>query len=219
VEIKQPLVRFVMSNDVVKRTRRALEPAVLRDNTQPVGRPVAASGPELLARARAKLAESRKAFLMTSTATQCAELVRLPMTCSATGVGFILVAERNGNELRFVGHEMPRTKQEGEHRPGLLSGEYRIEMKNGWACPICKSGAAANHAWVCHCTAMRGALHCGGTHGRARYCACGRLEERHLENVETIQVRGESVAARAGTARSGSQHHGQPQTKQVTYDR
>jgi hypothetical protein len=140
------------------------------------------------------------------------ELVRLPMTCSARGGSFVVIAERHGNRLRFVGHELPRTAGEGRYRPGMLSGEYQIEFKTGWACPLCRN----DDAWLCNCVDFNGALHCCGTSGGRYRCACGRFEERDFVKAKTVQVRGASVAATPDKA--PPQQHGQPQPKQVSYE-
>jgi hypothetical protein len=136
------------------------------------------------------------------------------MTCSASGGSFVVIAERRGNELWFVDHEIPRTRSEGQHQPGLLSGKYKIEFKNGWVCPLCRN----DDAWLCNCERMNHALHCCGNSGGRHHCACGRFEDHEFVAVKTVEVRGTSVAATPDRTRSGSQH-GQPQFKQVSHER
>jgi hypothetical protein len=143
------------------------------------------------------------------------ERVKIPLTCSARGETYIVIAERHGNELRFVGHELPQPGNGGAFRmPGRLSGEYRI-MTNGWTCPLCRNGGGV---WLCDCAAMSGAMHCSGTLGGRYRCACGRSEEREFVTIAQAEVRGTSVAATPEQNRSGQQR-GQSQLKQVTYDR
>ncbi len=205
-----------MDHDMSKGTRRALKLAGSR-HLQPAG-PLLdhAKGNELVARARAAIGAPPRTYTATPSVPASetrAEIVRLPITCGATGGAFVGIAERCGNRLRFIGHEFPRTRQDGEYRPGPLSGEYHIDMKEGWACPLCNSGGAAQGIWMCQCAHLHGALQCGGMSGRARYCSCGRLEERQLVVAETFQVRGASVAATPGRTRAAPQHHGQLQSQ------
>jgi hypothetical protein len=207
------LVR-VVTNDLVTRSRQALGPAARRDL-----RPAEPTDPasKLFAEARAAISSSPKQTLVATPLKKPGpEIVRLSMTCSARGGGgFDVIAERHGDELRFVGHEMPRPGQDGAHRlPAHLSGTYRIETK-GWACPLCQNG----NLWFCQCAEMNGAMHCLGTAGGRHHCACGRFEERHFATAEKFEVRGASVAATPGKVRPGSQQRGQPQLKQVSYER
>jgi hypothetical protein len=205
-----------MSNDLVARARQALQPAAPR-GTQPAGALDPAKGAKLLARAQAAISAPPKQALVAAhppPPTPRAELVKVPVTCSAGGGSYVVVAERRGDELRFVGHEMPPGPGGAPRLPGRLSGEYRIDRK-GWACPLC---ANTDGVWLCECERMNGAMHCSGNSGGRYRCACGRLEEREFVNVKTIEVRGASVAATPDTGRSGSQR-GQPQFKQVSYER
>jgi hypothetical protein len=197
-----------MNNDLIARASKALKPAA------PGGlRPAGGPEKDLLARAEAAIASSPKSttFVAASPPAPRVERVKVPITCSAVGNSYVVIAERRGDELRFVGHEMPGTG--GASRlPGRLSGQYRIELA-GWHCPLCGDG---NAVWLCDCERMQGAMHChGNTDGRYR-CACGRIEERGFISVKTAEVRGTSVAAMP--ERSGSSR-GQPQLKQVSHDR
>jgi hypothetical protein len=210
-----------MSNDLVKRVR-ALLPAPPRDArpADPRLDPTQRKN-ELLARARAMLAAPDKAISATPPPPPAPEIVKLPMTCGQTGGAFVVISERCGDRLAFVGHEMPRTRQdagEGRQLPELLSGQYHIDVKDDWVCPLCNN-RTSQHIWICHCANFNGAMQCGSTHGRARYCACGKLEERQLVQAETHQVRGASVAATPATKIPGSQYRGHPQIRQVTYER
>lgn len=202
-----------MTNDLVVRARQALGPAAPRD-LQPA-KPVDAAA-ELLARARTAIAAPPKQVLVAAPPpAPPAERVRLPMTCSARGGSYVVIAERRGDELRFVGHEPLQPGPGGAQRlPARLSGTYNIDMK-GWTCPLCHS---AETVWFCGCAAMNGAMHCVGTSGGRHHCACGRFEERHFAPAEKFEVRGASVAATPGKLRPGPQH-GQPQPKQVSYER
>ncbi len=201
-----------MTDDALKRAHRALQPVAPRQ-MQPAG-PQLDRGEDPLARARALIAAPTRTFAAPPPVREPGpELVRLPMTCGARGGSYVVIAERRGNLLRFVGHEMPRTRQDGEYRPGLLSGEYQIEFKQGWGCPLCQN----DDAWLCSCADFSGALHCAGSSGGRRHCVCGRFEERNLVKVDKVQVRGASVAATPGKARP--LQRGQPQLKQVSYER
>jgi hypothetical protein len=213
-----------MNSDLVPRPRQAPE-AVAPRKDQPAGRPLdPAKGAQLLARAQAAIEAPPKQTLLAAAPppppAPRAERVKLPMHCSARGVPYVVIAERRGDEsrgyeLRFVGHEMPQPGTGGTSRlPGRLSGQYRIEAK-GWACPLC---ANTDAVWLCECERMNGAMHCHGTSGGRFHCACGRFEEREFVNVKTVEVRGASVAATPDAGRSGSPH-GQPQLKQVSYER
>jgi hypothetical protein len=131
------------------------------------------------------------------------EKVRLQMNCGMTGRPFIAIAERRGDELMLVGNEVPqRGHGTGSAPAERLSGSYRIDIANDWACPHCR---ASDDTWSCNCTQVPGAFHCGGRRGRLRFCACGKLEDRNLVEVETVEVRGQSMAA---TSRSGPSRHG-----------
>jgi hypothetical protein len=195
-----------------------LLPAPSRADRSPGTHVDPSAGDDLLARAHAAITTPPQTHVAAPPREPHAEMVRLPMACSMTGGTFVVIAERNGDRLRFVGHEMPRTRQDAEYRPGLLSGDYKIETAADWMCPICRS-SASQQIWTCHCTEFFGALHCGGMRGRARFCACGRLEERQLVTAESLQVRGVSVAATPDQTRSGTRPHGQPLLKQVTHVR
>jgi hypothetical protein len=106
---------------------------------------------------------------------------------------------------------MPQAGPGGAPRlPGRLEGRYRIDAAS-WVCPLC---ANAGGVWLCDCERMNGAMHCLGSAGGRYRCACGRAEEREFVNVQTVEVRGASVAATPGGARSGPQ---QPQLKQVSH--
>jgi hypothetical protein len=131
------------------------------------------------------------------------EKVRVPMTCGASGGAFIAIAERRGSDLLLLGSEEPQTGRNtgGGTPPEKLSGAYSIGW-SGWSCPLCRSSATG---WLCGCP--QGSLQCGGSRGSRRYCACGRLEDRHLVQAEAgVEVRGQSLGATtgAGPARGGS---------------
>jgi hypothetical protein len=200
-----------MKDDPLQRARQALQTVDTRRPQPPALDQ--SKGRELLARAQAAIAAPPKQPLVATPppALPRAERVKLPMTCSATGRSYVEIAERRGNHLRFVGHEMPRTRQDGECQPGFLSGEYQIDMKD-WTCPLCRHAGA----WQCSCP--HHALHCRGSSGGKYHCACGRFEEHEFVNVEKVEVRGASVAATPEPTRSGSQR-GQPQFKQVSHER
>jgi hypothetical protein len=154
-------------------------------------RPGTSKSRELLERARAALEVRAPARAIPVPAPASEEWVLVPMTCGATGSAFTAVAERRGNHLLLMGPEL-------SGRPGvsaatsMLSDAYRLDMVSGWTCPHCGS---TDQVWSCRCAEFRGALHCGGTTGRARFCACGRLEERTLIVEERLDVRGSSVAS------------------------
>ena len=234
-----------MSNDLMKRAGRALEFAASRE-VQPAGRVDPAKGRALLARAQAALAQPAKPqtasppppkpepqtasppppkpepqTVIASPPPPSVERVKLPMMCSARGASYVVIAERRGNELRFIGHEMPAPGPGGApQQPGLLSGQYRIDAR-GWLCPLCR----ASEFWVCNCGPMNGALHCCGTDGGRHHCACGKFESRALVTVATVDVRGAAIAARPGAAPAGAGLSGfrqeQPQSKllEISYEK
>ena len=208
-----------MRSDLVPRAPRAIGDAQPPARQSLVGTFTPVKGAELLARAQAALEAPPKQALIAAAPSPPpvtrAERVKLPMHCSARGVPYVVIAERRGDELRFVDHERPPPGPGGAARlPGRLSGQYRIEAK-GWACPLC---ASAEAVWLCECERMNGAMHCHGTSGGRFHCACGRFEEREFVNVKTVEVRGASVAATPDAGRSGSSRE-QPQLKQVPYER
>jgi hypothetical protein len=182
-----------MSGDALRRARQALAVANA-PRTQP-STVDPAKVDDLLARARA--AASGEAPKAAPPPVQQApaprvEKVRLQMTCSATGQPFVSIAERRGDELMRVANEVPQAGH-GRGAPAEhLSGAYWIGNAAGWACPHCGS---SDSGWTCECADFPNALHCGGLRGRARYCACGKLEDRHLVDVGPIKVRGQSIAA------------------------
>jgi hypothetical protein len=198
-----------MSDDALKRARQALEVSGPR-RMQPAAHN-SAKVDELLARARAAASHSETAQSAPpppapEIAESRIEKVRLQMTCGGTGRPFVTIAERRGDALRLVGNEVPQSGSGHSAPAELLSGSYRVEFAPGWACPICRSGETL---WTCNCAQFTNALHCGGSggsRGRARYCACGRLEDRHLVELERIQVRGQSVGATSKSlpARAGA---------------
>jgi hypothetical protein len=172
---------------------------------------------DLIIRARARLraeAAPKQTLVAVPPPVVRVERVRVPVTCSARGQSYVVIAERRSNTLRFVSHEMPQpAKGAASPMPSQLSGEYQIEA-NGWRCPLCGNDAV----WLCDCAAMSGAMHCCGSAGGRYRCACGRSEERDFVDVKHFAVRGRSVAATPEQARSGLQRS-QPQLKQVTHDR
>jgi hypothetical protein len=206
-----------MGNDLIARARQVSGSVVARKD-QPAEPVDPAKGAELRARVRAAISAPPKPQPSRSPpppAPPGAERVKLPMTCSGTGASYVVIAERRGDELRFVGHEIPQPGPSGARLPGRLSGRYRIEA-TGWACPLC---ANTHSIWLCSCEPMNGAMHCRGTSSDGRYhCACGRIEEREFVTSNTVEVRGTSVAAMPEQTRSGAQH-GQPQLKQVSHER
>ena len=187
-----------MTSSPLDRARQALigeaqrtQPAVLDQ----------AKGNALLARARTA-AEARPETRATPPAaalsTPRVERVRVQMTCGVNGQPFTALAERRGNGLLLVDHELPRPGRGAGGPPAeRLSGSYRVDTGSGWSCPHCGS---RDDTWSCGCAAMPASLHCGGRRGRLRYCACGKLEERNLVEVETIEVRGQSMASTSKSA-------------------
>lgn len=205
-----------MSNDLVARGPRALGPGSPRKDrpAEPVD---LAKGTKWIAEARAAIEAPSKHVLVAAPPREArAERVKLLMTCSARGISYLALAERRGNHLRLVGHEMRQPGKDGVFQvPGHLSGEYHIEI-NGWRCPLCRNG---DSVWLCECDRMNGALHCHGNSGGRYHCACGRVEHREFFDVEKMEVRGTSVAVQTERSRSDPQRGHQPQRKQVGYER
>jgi hypothetical protein len=177
-----------MSNDLVARARRNLA------DVQPAKPVDPGKGKELLARARAKI-EAKQTLVAAPPSEPRAERVKLMMTCSARGLSYVVIAERRGDELRFVGHEMSAPGQGSARVPGRLSGRYRIEAQ-GWACPVCGN---ADAVWLCDCERMNGAMHCHGNSRGWYHCACGQAEQREFVKVDAVTVRGVAVAATPDT--------------------
>jgi hypothetical protein len=193
---------MAMTETPLDRARQALEVSKAR-GVQPAALD-RSKGDALLARARAAAEsrpeprpETRTAPPPSAVSTPRVERVRLQMSCSATGQPFVAIAERRGNLLLLAGHEPPRSGGGTDGPAEHLSGAYNLERGKGWACPHC---GCRDDTWSCTCAAMPDSLHCGGQRGRLRYCACGRLEERKLIEVDSIEVRGQSMAATARSA-------------------
>jgi hypothetical protein len=201
VEIEQPLVSQTMSDDPLKRARQMLQ------GVSKSGTPASldqAKLDDLLARGRAAASrqpEQLGSMHVASPPPVSAETVRLQMTCSATGGAFTAIAERRGTELRLIDHEPPKPGLGSGTPAERLSGEYIINLADGWTCPLCQSHQPG---WSCSCPDHLDALHCGGRQGRRQYCACGRLESRAFEEVEFIAVRGQSVGRRSRRDASSS---------------
>jgi hypothetical protein len=198
-----------MSNELIVRARSAVAGTSKPDD------PASSS---LIARARAAIEAPSKQIMIASAPPPSiprVEQVKIPVTCSARGQSYVVIAERRGNDLRFVGHEiLPPGREGASQLPGHLSGEYRME-KTDWRCPLCQTDGAV---WLCGCAEMNGAMHCRGTSGGRYRCACGKSEEREFITVPKVEVRGTSVAATPKQSSSGL-GRGQLQLKQVTYDR
>lgn len=189
-----------MSKDVLKQASQLLDGRSARASPPPLPSPTNSAG--IIARAEAALGGSIKRAAPAAPAPRI-ERVRVPMTCSARGVGYTVIAERNGDVLRFVGHEMPqsggRVANTSPTQAGHLSGQYRIDY-GGWACPLCST---AKGVWMCDCRQAEGAMHCMGTSGGRQYCACGRFEHHEFIEIEKTAVRGSSMAAAPKAAGAG----------------
>jgi hypothetical protein len=195
-----------MNNDPSKRAGQALQP-VGRGQTQPA----VAGGPKagaLVERLRAAAGKPMAAPPMPpepvavppvlAAMAPRMERVRVPMTCGATARPFVGILERRGNVLMLFDHELPQPGGGPGGPPEKLSGQYRLDKTPEWACPHCRSRESF---WSCvDCRQQPDALHCGGSQGRLRYCACNRLEERDFEVRDAVSVRGQSIAATSRTA-------------------
>lgn len=127
------------------------------------------------------------------------ERVRVPAYCSTYGRPNIIIAERHGNQLRFVGSEpVGAGGRGGGEPPAMLSGSYELDFA-GWSCPHCRRTAI----WSCFCAAFQGVLHCTDLRRGLHHCACGKREERHFQRAETFEVRGSAGATVAGPGRPG----------------
>lgn len=199
-----------MDDNALVRARRALQLIEPRGGQPAAPAPDASRGRELIAAARQAATGGRPQPRPAAPPPQPVmppvvtvlgpQIVRVPMTCGATGRVFIDRAERHDNVLHLLGQfEFPQPGSGGAADVGLLSGAYRVECIAGWACPVCGTNTNADTsgswAWQCNCAKFNGALHCAGSRGRGRYCACGKFEDRHLVPTEMIQVRGAAVAA------------------------
>jgi hypothetical protein len=201
-----------MSDDPLKRARQALQRVEQsRGTTTPA---VRSNADALLARARAVAEGQHRPSLpvppppapprpaertpMQTASAPVVEKVRIPMTCGASGGAFIVTAERRGNDLLLLGNEAPQSgRGMGGTAPEKLSGAYNIGW-SGWSCPLCRTPGTG---WICGCPQV--SLQCGGTRGSRRYCACGRLEDRHLVQADAgVEVRGQSLGATTGAGPS-----------------
>jgi hypothetical protein len=191
------VVRIVMKTQLNKQ---ALQPAGQRPLSP------AAKGDDLLSRAKSFLDQPHtvKAAAAASPSERRGERVKATVTCCARGQNFTAIAERCGDELRFVGHEIPKAGS-GGRMPDLLSGRYSRIFENGWACVLCGTKGGV---WVCECERMRGALHCLGSVGGRGFCACGRLERREFEPIRSAEVRGVSVGSQTGSSSPKQVTHG-----------
>jgi hypothetical protein len=207
----QFLERTTVSNDLLKRASQLLNG---RNAGTPSPLPSQGNGSAIIARAEAALGGSiRRA--MPAASEPRVERVRLPMTCSARGVAYTVIAERNGDVLRFLGHEMPQNGRGADNAPRMpshLSGQYRIDWTQ-WACPLCST---AKGVWLCDCHQMEGAMHCMGTSGGRQHCACGRLEQHEFVTVEKIAVRGSSMASAPKTAGAADATRSSSSTRRLT---
>jgi hypothetical protein len=128
------------------------------------------------------------------------ERVLIPLVCSAVGRAGTELAERitvpgHGDVLRLVGHAAAASgPAQPVEQTALLSGTYSIEQAGGWSCPFCGNNSGW---WQCGCGKFPGTLHCMGTEhgGTRRHCACGKFEQRQLNDATaTVSVRGQSIA-------------------------
>lgn len=198
----------------MKRAQQALE------GRKAAGPALQNQSKDLLARAQAAIESSakRSAPVELRLPRGCDELMKLPVTCSARGVAYVVIAHRYGHELRIVGNELPQAgKGAGgvaSDPPRRLSGEYSFDFR-GWVCPMCSTGRGM---WVCDCISMAGALHCMGTTGGRGYCACGQIKAREFVSVDKSAVRGASGDTPSKTHSAGSASFLQtPSRKQVTH--
>jgi hypothetical protein len=188
-----------MSNDPSKRPGQALR-SVGRQQTQPAVAGEPQSGPlvERLRAAASNRAEPAVPPPPRAAVPPSIEQVRAPMTCGATGRPFVGIFERRGTVLMLLDHEPSQAVGGSGGTPERLSGQYRIDMTPDWACPHCRSRETF---WSCvGCRQQPDALHCGGSQGRLRYCACDRLEERDFVLKDAVAVRGRSVGATSRSA-------------------
>ena len=179
-----------MSRDVLKQASQLLNG---RNAGNPSSLPSQAGSSAIIARATAALSGSIRRATPAAPAPRI-ERVRVPVTCSARGTAYTVIAERHGEVLRFTGFEMPQSGHGTDNAPRMpshLSGQYRIDW-SGWACPVCST---AKGVWLCDCQQMEGAMHCMGTSGGRQHCACGRFEHREFVEIERTTVRGSSMAA------------------------
>lgn len=215
---QQSLVSQPVSNDLIKRAQQALEGRKAAGPPRPQQQ-----SEDLMARAQAAIEGSarRAAPIEAKLPRGCDELVKLPVTCSARGTSYVVIAHRYGDVLRIVGNEKPQTGTSaggsgGTRMPARLSGQYRIEY-NSWVCPLCSTGGGV---WVCGCDSMNGAMHCLGTSRGRSYCACGIFEAIEYVEVDKSAVRGTSGGGAEATQSSSSIRSARlqsPPRKQVTH--
>ena len=168
----------------------------------------------LLERARGRVAVAKPPSVLTAPPAPvepAGERVLVAMTCSATGKGFAVFAERrddewSGQELMLHAGDALPAADGMTAEAGLLSGEYRVNTAPGWRCPLCNSSGFGDGCttWSCNCgSRYRGALHCAGSTGSLRYCACGKLEERHFGEAGIVPARGRSLGVASRQPVSG----------------
>jgi hypothetical protein len=196
---------------------RALKIQEERRHVATKARPDAAKLDEIMAR-RGRQASSpppvRTATPPAAAPVTGPERVLIPLVCSAIGQAGTELAERitvpgRGEVLRLVGHAAAASgPAQPVEQSALLSGSYSIEQAPGWACPFCGNNSGW---WQCGCGKFPGTLHCMGSErdGTRRHCACGKFEQRQLNDATaTVSVRGQSIAtatrASAQSAASGA---------------
>jgi hypothetical protein len=205
-----------MSNDLLKQASQLLNSR--NAGALPAALPSPPNSAGIIARAEATLGGSIRRSAPAVAPAPRIERVRLPMTCSAHGTAYTVIAERQGDVLRFTGHEMPQSGQGLNSAPrmsGNLSGQYRIDY-GGWACPLCST---AKGVWLCDCRQMEGAMHCMGTSGGRQHCACGRFEQHEFIEIEKTAVRGSSMAAVPKAAGAADAARSSSSTRMLTNGR
>ena len=150
VAVQQFLVPRLVTDELLTRGRQAIQHLPPRQ-TGPARPPLdPAQSSSLLARAKAAVGVLVGISVTAQSPNGRPKLVRLSATCGANGGAFIVMAERIGDHLLFVGSKSPRTREEAEASAALSAHQYNIDIKSGWTCPICRSSTSWQ-VWTCHC--------------------------------------------------------------------
>lgn len=113
--------------------------------------------------------------------------------CSKHRSPFLVVAERDGNRLTWIGSR-PMARliagdvTEIDEDVITISEFFRMEMK-GWTCPHCGTGSIGEKGWFWHCGRCMG-FHCMGTTGGRLAGSCGScsFDPAQCETRETFGV-------------------------------
>jgi hypothetical protein len=120
--------------------------------------------------------------------------LKLKGFCSQKRVPFFILAEAEGDVMRWIGASPLPPKMDNDFFSRVdqltVAKDYRI-ISSGWQCPICRTSGTATFSefWRCgscneyHCMGMSG----GYLHGRCGKC---KIDPAKLQVAETFGVKG-----------------------------